>query len=49
MTGAIAHATVHFANRKFDKQPLVNPAIAAGDGTGDSDGLHADDHEGVDR
>jgi Zn-dependent M28 family amino/carboxypeptidase len=46
MSDAIAHATVHFANRKFDKNPLVNPDIAAGEGSGDSGGLHADDHEG---
>jgi Zn-dependent M28 family amino/carboxypeptidase len=45
MSDAVAHATVHFANRKFDKNPLVNPPLAAGEGSGDSGGLHADDHE----
>jgi len=49
MSDAIAHATSHFANRKFDKQPLVNPALAAGVGSGDSGGLHPDDHDGLTR
>jgi hypothetical protein len=47
MSDAAAHVTVHFANRKFDKQPLVNPAVAAGDGSGDSGGLHSQHDEVV--
>jgi hypothetical protein len=49
MSDAVAHATFHFGTRKFDKQPLVNPALASGTGSGDSGGLHADDHGRVTR
>ena len=51
MTDAAAHATLHFATRKLDKQPLADPAapVKGTDGvTASGGGLHDDhDHETV--
>ena len=52
MSDAVAHAVLLYSKRNFDKQPLVNPPTAVSGTTAANSsggGLHADDHEAVDR
>lgn len=45
MSDAVAYATLTFAERKLDKNPLVDPPAVTGAGAGSSGGLH--DHAGA--
>jgi Zn-dependent M28 family amino/carboxypeptidase len=44
MSDAVAHAVLHFSKRKFNTQPLVDPALVPDGGAGGGGGLH-DDHD----